>query len=99
MTLFNLGGEKKKHEQALRFISEIKGHPEPLRVEIENTPFQFYSKSTVRAGVFVFTIHISIQPHLAGKNRKLMQRIDRRICPDAYKGDGEDDVEGQHEGS
>ena len=35
----------------------------------------------------------------AGKNRKLMQRIDRRICPDAYKGDGEDDVEGQHEGS
>lgn len=64
MTLFNLGGEKKKHEQALRFISEIKGHPEPLRVEIENTPFQFYSKSTVRAGLFVLTIPISIQQHM-----------------------------------
>ena len=27
----------------------------------------------------------------AGKNRKLVQRIDRRICPDAYKKDDDKD--------
>lgn len=66
MALFNLGGGKKgkKHERALKFIGEIKDHPEPLRVEIENTPYHFYSKTTMRAGLFVVTIPISIQQHI-----------------------------------
>lgn len=66
MALFNLvGGKKeKKHEKALKVIGEIKDQAEPLRVEIENTPFHFYSKSTVRGGSFVLTIPTSIQPHM-----------------------------------
>lgn len=31
----------------------------------------------------------------AGGNRKLMQRIDRRICPDAYKNKEDDDDDGE----
>ena len=67
MALFNIGGREKgrKHEKALRFIGEIKNHPEPLRVEIENTPFHFYSQTTVRAGSFVVSIPTTLQENLA----------------------------------
>lgn len=65
MALFKMGGGKKgNHEKALKFISGLKDHPHPMRVEIENTPFHFYSTAGVRAGSFVVSIPTSIQSHM-----------------------------------
>lgn len=66
MALFKLGGGKrgKNHEKAMKVISELKDHPEFMRVEIENTPHQFYSNSKVRSGSCVLTIPVAIQHHM-----------------------------------
>ena len=63
---FKIGRDKaKSHEMALEILSEFSRQTTPVRVEIENTPYYFYSRMAMRGGAVVMEIPVSLQDHLA----------------------------------
>ena len=63
---FKSGRDKaKSHEKALEILSEFSRQTTAVRVEIENTPYYFYSPVAVRGGAVVMEIPVSLQDHLA----------------------------------
>lgn len=65
MALFKSSGKLRGgHKDALKTLSELKEQSGQVRVEIEKTPFHFYSKPVMRGGMVMMTIPVPIQQNL-----------------------------------
>lgn len=51
----------------LQVLSGLKDQADPVRVEIERTPFYFYTRLVMRSGMVMMTMPVRIQPNLKDK--------------------------------